>query len=332
MYWLDPGAGKPAADWLTWVSVAILPVQFLVSAVPWWLHGNWFIFCITVVGTTLALITASLPQWTMEKYDARKNDKRDSYILTRGNGHPHIFVFLERKHQRNDKAPVPVDANIAGATAKDDGDDRKMGLKFKDMAVVRPEKVRSTTTRIMMPVLAVCWTMLLITIGGLERDTWYLFAMGAMGMVQNLAVAGFRRTPSAHGIPLTEKAKGHLSNRKTMGLLREAEDWFPGIGLLLLREFFATTDLREDEKYFWDNRRASLKDRRRRFKDNRVETLDLKGETVKNLHELTRDGAMALSPPVVFNPVLNTSSRALAEGSQPEVGSNGGDMLFGSRA
>ena len=50
--------------------------------------------------------------------------------------------------------------------------------------------------------LAVLWFVLLVTSTGIKTHTWYLLAVGGIGMLQNLAVAAAPRHPTALGLPI----------------------------------------------------------------------------------------------------------------------------------
>ncbi|GAB1312740.1 hypothetical protein MFIFM68171_02950 [Madurella fahalii] len=292
IFWIDANAGQPTLDWLSWLFVVCLPVQLVLAAIPWWMHGNWIIFFMTCAGSVLATVTGSLPQWKKEKYDARKNKPGMSYILTRGNGHPHSFGIMSRP---SSKYPEPA------------------GFRLEDLAVVRPDRVESRATKIAMPILAVLWVALLIAVSGLQRDTWYLFAVGAVGMVQNITVAGMPRTPSAHGIPLTESGQWKMEGNKTMDLLQEAERRFPGLGLRMLDIYFENTKLKPHEKEFWNRAKGSLKDRKERWQVRR-ETV--KGDNLGALIDTMSD----LPVPVIALAPSSTTSGTIGRRSAATVG------------
>jgi hypothetical protein len=258
IFWFEPNAGQPTMDWLSWLFVVCLPVQLVLAAIPWWMHGNWIIFFITCAGSVLATVTGTLPQWKMEKYDARKNKPGMGYILTRGNGHPHSFGVMSR--------PSPPSSKPGGVRLDDS---QPGGFRLEDLAVVRPDRVQSPVTKMAMPILATLWVALLIAVSGLQRDTWYLFAVGAVGMVQNITVAGMPRTPSAHGIPLRESGQLKMQENKTMALLQEAERKFPGLGLEMLGIYFEGTKLNPQEEAFWSRAKESLKERKEQWEARR---------------------------------------------------------------
>ncbi|PVH86336.1 hypothetical protein DL98DRAFT_650356 [Cadophora sp. DSE1049] len=172
-------------------------IQLVIAAVPVMLHRDWSIILITLVGTILGICTGSLREWREEKYSCREGSK-ESYILTRGNGHRHVFV---------------CPSHLQGAV-----------------------------------LLVACSPF-----SGLEDNTWYLLGVGAAGMIQNVFVAGRRRSPESHGIPLSDLrepilGEGTVEGRrpKVMEVLFQVEEKYPGIGLAIRPEFFQDFLLKEE--------------------------------------------------------------------------------------
>ncbi|KAH7303416.1 hypothetical protein B0I35DRAFT_446753 [Stachybotrys elegans] len=167
--------GNVDVDWIWWQGWLAIIIQIGVSIVPWALSGDWGIFMVTLAGTTLALFTGSLSQWKAEKWAGRLlgAGKRKVTCLTQGNGSFHIMVF------------------IGGPGAWD----------IESLAVAK-SKARKDTFWIIIA-LAVLWTALLITASGLEEHTWFLVAVGGIGMLQNIGAAGARRKPGAANIHFT---------------------------------------------------------------------------------------------------------------------------------
>jgi len=130
---------------------------------------------ITGAGNILALITGSLWKWKNEKFACRMVKGPKTYILTRGNSHRHVFVIDIRTDN--------------------------WSLRLEDLAV----RQRSKTSKLYQATftaLAAAWVFILILIGGLPDHTWFLFGVGLLGMAHNVLVAGLKRDPEAHGIPL----------------------------------------------------------------------------------------------------------------------------------
>ncbi|EXJ66858.1 uncharacterized protein A1O5_10053 [Cladophialophora psammophila CBS 110553] len=248
--------GCPKADKVWWSFVVFLPLQLLIAAIPTILpQRNWGILLITAAGSLLAIITGSLPQWMEEKYACRK-DSKDTYILTKGNGHQHVFVI--------DNGPTLIEKLENGKT-------RKIGtsLNMEDLAIQSPQSTR--LARFTLVVLATSWVFFLITAGGIEQDTWYLMGVGGLGMVHNVYAANAVRSPAAHGVPVAEedlrsctRIKAN-SGENVMAVLKNAEQYRPGVGLAVLTTFFPGR-LRKDEADLWANARQTLEDRREAFK------------------------------------------------------------------
>ncbi|KAI3334263.1 hypothetical protein F4824DRAFT_219382 [Ustulina deusta] len=54
---------------LGWLTIA---AQLGISIIPWVLYGDWAVFLVAAAGTLLALVTASLRQWNLEKWPGRR--------------------------------------------------------------------------------------------------------------------------------------------------------------------------------------------------------------------------------------------------------------------
>ncbi|PMD42818.1 hypothetical protein L207DRAFT_565035 [Hyaloscypha variabilis F] len=237
------------ADWIWWSYVPVLIAEMLIAAFPPWFYNrdnpDWRILFITGVGNLLSLFTASIDRWQKEKFYCRSTTGEDpiTFILTRGNSHRHVFVIY-------------VDTNT-------------FAHNLEDLAIRRRDPI-SNYVGATFAVLALFWLFLLIAIGGLEEDTWYLLLVGTIGMVHSILVAAAPRTSNAHGIPLTLK-KQELVGRKhgdkikiksVMDVLILAEKSEPGIGYALLDVFFPggprvdDVDFWEDSGINWEGRRV----------------------------------------------------------------------------
>jgi hypothetical protein len=155
---------------------------------------------ITLLGTALALLTASLPQWADERLsgalldrsprrtggkDAEAGEmpgkpKQKTVALTRGNGSHHVMVI------------------------------RGMGyvwdLESLASGAPRPRK----ETSYLLLVLTLGWTVVLISISGLKSHSWLLIGVGGLGMLQNVYAAAARREPSAFNIHLQKAENGTI--------------------------------------------------------------------------------------------------------------------------
>ena len=212
-------------DWINYSGVALMMVQCLISFFPLILYGNWVVPLVTVVGTMLGIFDGALPQWRLEKWSARP-DTHKTIALCRGNGSQHVMILV--------------------STGK--------CYDLEDLASPRVQK--APETRILLVILAVCRCVLLLVVSCVTEDCWYLFAIGAMGLVHNLIAAGASRSPSAHGFNLSPRKtfKGY----KVMKVLQDLEVHYPRWGASLLKIFFPGP-LRQDEEDFWRFRMTALK-------------------------------------------------------------------------
>jgi hypothetical protein len=254
---------KRELRWFLYFPFTVL--QLGVASIPAGLYWNWSILLITGVGVILSLLSGSMSEWRREKFECRRGSK-DDYLITRGNGHRHVFLI---RGIRNDHG---------------------LGLNLEDLAAARGGA--DIWTRAKTVVYAVTWLLFLLAAGGLKQDTWYLVFVGAAGMAQNIFVAGARRSSASHGIPLNPvraaddsiltyglRSKG--SDRpRVMNVLREVEQGIPGVGLALLYEFFPDHTLRDAEKTEWETLKASVKQRRKekpRYEKPRYGLIDMPG-------------------------------------------------------
>jgi hypothetical protein len=91
--------------------------------------------------------------------------------------------------------------------------------------------------------------LLLVTAAGLKTNTWFLLAVGGIGIAHNIFVAGANRRPENFGIPIDfVQVIGHP---KAMRTLLELESKYKGLGKSLLAEFFPG-GIRAHETQQWD--------------------------------------------------------------------------------
>lgn len=214
-----PGHLRPSSYIL---GLATIVFQLFVAAIPCFLFGDWSILLITALGMILALLNGSLSQWAKEKWACRRNSNK-TVVLTRGNGSQHAIVIMAdgRGLDLEDLAAGPTNVNVSA----------------------------SYTTRITVFGLAACWILLLVTAAGIQQNTWFLLAVGTIGIVQNIFVAGWRRCPEDFGMPLEFQAV--IGNCKVMDCLFEVEETLPYVGRSLRETFFPGL-LRPEEKAKWD--------------------------------------------------------------------------------
>ena len=99
-----------------------------------------------------------------------------------------------------------------------------------------------------MVALAAFWILLLITASGIQDNTWYLLGVGGIGVLQNIAVAGWRRTSAALGVHLDFDHV--IEETKVINTLLAVQEMYPKLGRSMLATFFPG-DLRPAERSRW---------------------------------------------------------------------------------
>ncbi|KAF8173728.1 hypothetical protein K438DRAFT_128001 [Mycena galopus ATCC 62051] len=237
----------PSLDVCYYSGFAVILGQLLAASIPCIVSHDWSVLLLTGSGIVLCLLTGSLPQWNSEKYQARRvksegKGKGKVVALTAGNGSRNVFVII----------------------------DPGLGLDLEDLAGAQSplhrQRVEGGNQIISMPAtslwgtqiacttLAFLWMAFLITWTGVNTDPWFFILIGGSGMLQNLFVAGVKRKPSASGIHV--KLVESIPRREVMHGLMDAERDYPGLGQVLLPEFFSTEGLAENEKLWWKGDRA----------------------------------------------------------------------------
>jgi len=166
--------GGPRTDKTWWSCCFVVLLQQVIAVVPWVIYNDWSIFMITATGTILALSAAGLPQWSAEKW-AKKVDKytkNKTMALTRGNGHQYVMLIL-----------CPVGA-----------------WDLEAMASGRQREVSGTN--LILSLFSFLWVVLLVTVTGLKEHTWFLVAVGGLGMLQNVTLAAKKTRPDDFNIKL----------------------------------------------------------------------------------------------------------------------------------
>ncbi|KAL1591810.1 hypothetical protein SLS59_010038 [Nothophoma quercina] len=228
--------GEISRDVLYWTGFGVAVFQLGFAAIPFGLWGDWSILLITFAGILLAFLSGSLRQWRTEKWSCRRLSKPKDVIITRGNGAQHAIVIRDPGHG------LDLESLAAGQTSVD--------------------FTASQTTRIVIVLLAILWIILLICASGIKTNTWFLLAVGGIGIVQNIVVAGWQRDPSAYGLPLTFETV--VAKPKVMPALFAIEQEIPGIGRSMLETFFPGT-LTGDEQKTWDDYRDTAVARKKVF-------------------------------------------------------------------
>ena len=136
--------GVPTLDTVWFSGIAVILIQLVVSAVPWIVSRDWGIFLVTVVGTVLALLNGSLPQWREEKWSCTKKGGA-TVTITQGNGSRHAIAILGKKG---------------------------VGLDLEILAIGTRTASPSMFTRDASAVLALFWIVLLVVVAGLNENSW----------------------------------------------------------------------------------------------------------------------------------------------------------------
>jgi hypothetical protein len=202
--------------WYT--GVLVMVIQWAIAAVVGVIRKNWLIMTITIGGTVLSLAGVALPQWKQEKWSCRRLSEPKTVILTRGNGHKHVMIL----HSLGN-AP-----------------------DLEDLATARAEDHWSTLPLLL--ILAISWIVIMLSVSNLFADTWYLVAVGGLGMVQNLFASGHRsiNLEKPEVVLPDLPAKGELGKEKSNKVIQvlkktekrmNEEYGIPGVGIHLLPAF-----------------------------------------------------------------------------------------------
>ena len=234
-YKISLPVGKPSRSLVNWLAfLAVIALQFTLALLPIiYDHQNWRILYVTGAGTLLAFCSGSLSSWKREKYNESatiKARKGRAFALTRGNGHGHVFVITIE----GDRVVTPFDL----------------------LATIPRAHPEPRSRRLSIGILAVCWIVVLIAVGGMDDDTWILLLIGGVGMLQNVWVAGRTRLPEEHGIPL-EHYETVQRDRGVESVLNDAEKKLPGLGLALLEHFFPAG---VNHDHHWNEVRRNLEE------------------------------------------------------------------------
>jgi hypothetical protein len=85
-----------------------------------------------------------------------------------------------------------------------------------------------------MFLLAVSWVLLLITASALKTNSWFLLAIGSVGMIHKSYMPRWSRRPENYGIPL----ECVIGEPDEMSMLLEVERRYHRIGRNMLRDLF----------------------------------------------------------------------------------------------
>ncbi|KAM3555897.1 hypothetical protein MY1884_005333 [Beauveria asiatica] len=227
------GAGRDSAYWS---GIGIIFLQLIVAVIALAVSGDWSILLIFASGTLLAMSTGSLGQWSREKWACRK-DTRKNFVLSQGNGSQHAIVII--------------------------GDDKGLDLEDLAMGLDGPAFL---SARITVMVLALLWLFLLITATGIKQHTWFILAIGFLGILGNTHIAGANRRPEMQGIPLIYESV--ICETKVMATLLKVEREYPKSGICMVNMFFPGK-LRPAEEDEWAALDQSADERYKTWKEAR---------------------------------------------------------------
>lgn len=219
-------AGKPGHDLLHWSGLITSVLQLGIAAIPCGIWGDWSILLITSAAMVLCFTMGSLYQWRVEKWACRRLNSRSkkNFVLTRGNGAQHAIAIISNGR----------------------------GLDLEDLATGFENLDAPSITlfaQVATMILGFLWVVLLITSSAITQSAWYLIAVGGIGILQNMFVAGWQRRPEALGVPIDYI--GVVGHVKVMNTLMQVEEKYENLGRSMLGTFFPG-DLRENEKKQWD--------------------------------------------------------------------------------
>lgn len=265
-------AGVPERDFLWWSGVVVIVLQLGIAAIPCGLHQDWAILLLTAGGILLALTTGALPQWRFEKWACRRETKK-VVSLTGGNGTRHVMVIIgnkkgldledlaaaesprmRRRGEDSDRLAKRV-RDEHGKVVKD-----KEGNHKTEVRMIKGRPAAFWITRTACLTLAALWIVFLISVAGWKQNTWYLLAVGGVGMAHNVVVAGAKRSASTTGIHL--KKVERIQQTKVMDALMDLENAYETVGRSLLEEFFPGK-FRQAETQWWEGKKDAYDKKRR---------------------------------------------------------------------
>ncbi|KAF7797004.1 hypothetical protein EIP86_008196 [Pleurotus ostreatoroseus] len=210
------------------ISIVLVLLQFVISYIPAVTQGSYAVFWLTLSGTLVALAIKLLPQWAAEKWAARPaQPRKDVVCLTKGNGQNVVLVIVNEGH----------------------------GFNLEDLAAGRV--MNSSVTAPAICLLTLLSVTHLLAVGALLSNFWYIFAVFALGTVQNMIIASAQFSPQELGLSLIEETV--VAEKKVFATLQAAEDVEPYVGLSLLPVYFPG-GLRDNETEWVETRKSALRE------------------------------------------------------------------------
>lgn len=233
--------------------ILVMAIQMFIASIPAILTNGreWGVFCITAVGTFLAFITGTLPQWRAEKLPNHQ-ESHQIYGLTTGNGSRDIMIIKGAGRCLNLE-------ELAMAESPENGRPwTKFTLlskrQYEDSAIRISKEIFQIPlgffiSRLALVLLAICWILLFITLPALDDHTWYLLAVGSIGTFWNAVISGMKIDPENRNLPL--KLIDSIATWKVMDGLMDLEVRHAKCGQYLLSEFFPGP-IRKEEEDWWN--------------------------------------------------------------------------------
>ncbi|KAK7425695.1 hypothetical protein QQZ08_007794 [Neonectria magnoliae] len=258
---------------------AIMVFQFIVAIIPVIINRDWSIILVTGVGTLLVLVHGALPQWTTEKLPNRQH-ANFVFALTSGNGSQDIMVIIGQGRSLNLEELAASDTPRNGRpwqkfqkrlyTEERVGPegkplDHRTGTKLRNAKELNGLPVGFWITLVNTVIQSSCSLLLLIAVAAVKTNTWYLLAVGTIGMFQNGILAAIERPSESRNLPLRELVT--IERQKVMDGLMDLDCTLKDLddnlkwGNSLRGEFFPG-ELREDERKWWEGDHESYNKRR----------------------------------------------------------------------
>lgn len=242
----------------TWIHLwgfAITVVQLVIAAGPIIIDRDWTVMFITAAATLLIQLTGWLPQWRIEKLPARQQSKA-RIALTTGNGSMSVVVILGNGNALD----LMQMANAPSPRRQRSWRNFEFLSTFQRTGLPLGFRI----TQVVSFVLSLAWFFLLLNVSAPKNYSWFLLAIGGIGMFQNAVLAALEQRPEMRNLPL--KHVETIRTRKVMDGLMDLEVSHGG-GRFLLKEFFpgllrpAEEDWRRGDRQEYDAERMRFSDR-----------------------------------------------------------------------
>lgn len=262
------GTTKLRYGTLHYIAALTMITQLIVATIPVVLQGEWSILLTTGTGTLLVLSMGCIPQWSAEKLP-NSQTCRKTFALTSGNGSQDILVIfgsgkcLDLEELSTAESPRSGRPwlkfpwlSTSSQLSAECGSPRYNSRRAKMLGSL-PQGF--WITRIVVAFQSVCWLLLLVNVAAIKSHTWYLLAVGAIGMFQNAMLAGVPRSNEDQNIPL--RLVETINTNKVMDGLMDLEVSYH-CGRHLVPEFFPGP-LRAAENRWWDGKVEEYDSKRR---------------------------------------------------------------------